>query len=445
MTDIIFSFDVEDYVNPVGADGILRSAELLRKAGVKGCFNIVAHLAEALVEWGRTDVIDALKYHEIDLHSLAHSYHPTINEYTDIADFETAKEEFFSRELPARETISQIFGTECYPAACPPGNSVSYVAHYGYAQMGVPIYTGDLLIDPVRGRHITSCNITCLDYHLCLDRFLIDNTKEQIDAYIEHMAAEKDMHVLYHHPQMAILDEFWDLVNFYGKNTPREEWRPSLQLPPEKTALFYENLAYLVEKLQNDPRFRILTYAEFAERYCAQERVLTATQLPNIKAQLDNYWFPVTAPDSYCLADIFLACRDLLPGQEAHSCHEVYGFLEAPYAISEAITVTAKELRASVHTIRDDFLPARILVGQQEIGPADWLRAALEVLCGAQSVTLTPADWQIDMDQFPGIRDLDMKGSWVHSADFEDRYLSDRFRLQSWTYRLPPHTSRTIF
>ena len=34
MTYLVFSFDVEDYVNPNAADGILWSAELLRRAGV---------------------------------------------------------------------------------------------------------------------------------------------------------------------------------------------------------------------------------------------------------------------------------------------------------------------------------------------------------------------------------------------------------------------------
>ena len=93
MTKIVFSFDVEDYVNPHAADGILYCAEILRKTGIRGCFNIVARLAQALVKWGRTDIIEALKYHELDLHSLAHSYHPTINEYTDLEDYEAAKAE----------------------------------------------------------------------------------------------------------------------------------------------------------------------------------------------------------------------------------------------------------------------------------------------------------------------------------------------------------------
>ena len=94
MTDIVFSFDTEDYVNDNSADGILRAAKLLRSKGIKGDFNVVGRLAEKLREWQRDDIIEELKHHEINNHSLAHSFHPTVNEYTDIEDFSAALDEF---------------------------------------------------------------------------------------------------------------------------------------------------------------------------------------------------------------------------------------------------------------------------------------------------------------------------------------------------------------
>jgi len=45
MSKIFFSFNTEDFVNSQGAEGILRSAHLLEKHGVQGCFQIVARLA----------------------------------------------------------------------------------------------------------------------------------------------------------------------------------------------------------------------------------------------------------------------------------------------------------------------------------------------------------------------------------------------------------------
>lgn len=61
MTDIIITFDTEDYVNPKGADGILRASKIVRESGFMPCHNVVAWLAQALVKWGRDDVIEELK------------------------------------------------------------------------------------------------------------------------------------------------------------------------------------------------------------------------------------------------------------------------------------------------------------------------------------------------------------------------------------------------
>ena len=445
MTEILFSFDTEDYVNARGAEGILGAAELLHKAGVKGNFVLVARLAQALVKWGRTDVIDALQNHELGLHSLSHTYHPCINEYTDLEDFEEAKKILLEQENEGRRIISEIFGERTYAAACPPGHNVSYVAHYGYAEMGIPLYCGDFLIDPIHGRHIFGLNVTCTDYHLCLDHWLRYGTKADIDAKLEEIAQNKDMFIFYHHPHTAYLAEHPDILNFNGKNVPEEEWVLSPNLPEEDTKRFYENFAYLVEKLKADPRFHLTTYSEFAKKYCYAERTIERDQLPELKKQLEEYFFPVTTPDSYCISDILLACRDFLTGKDSHKCGNVYGFLETPYEISRPVTVTADDIRASAEQIGDGFLPQSIVVGQQEIGLRDWLFAAMEVLEGAETVTLQPAPWQIDMDQFPKLRDMNMKGAWIFWDKLEDKYLSDRFRMQSWTFRLPKDTQRTIF
>ena len=110
MTNIIFSFDTEDYVNPYGADGILGTSAVLREAGFRGCYNVVGLMAEALVEWGRQDAIDEIrKYHEVDYHSHRHSLHPSINEYTDRADFYAALEDFKADESVGLKKVCDIF------------------------------------------------------------------------------------------------------------------------------------------------------------------------------------------------------------------------------------------------------------------------------------------------------------------------------------------------
>ena len=65
MTDIIFSFDTEDFTSSVAADAVVQEANLLKKHGIKGGFSVVGLLAKQLQNWGRQDVIDALKEHII--------------------------------------------------------------------------------------------------------------------------------------------------------------------------------------------------------------------------------------------------------------------------------------------------------------------------------------------------------------------------------------------
>ena len=443
MTKVVISFDTEDYVNPVGADGILRTAEALREAGVRGCYNIVAWLAQALVKWNRTDVLEALKYHETETHSLRHSYHPTICEYTDIEDFDEAMHIFRKNEDEALSIIKDIIGNNTFYAACPPGDSVSYVARYGYADMGIPIYDGDFLFDAAHGRPVSCSNILCMEYNFSMDNFLYWD-KEQILEKIEEMA-NFDTYIAYHHPQKNAVDEFCDLLNFYRKNIDGE-WILSKPLPAETTEKFMDNFTFFIEKLKEDPRFEIVTYEDIAKEYAGENRIIRSSDIPMLQKALAEDFFPVTLPDSFCLSDMMLACRDFLLGKEEHACEKVYGFLDVPYAISQPVTVTAEEMKESTKQVEDGtFLPTEIIVGSKKIGPADWLRAAMRIASGDVSATVVPDKWQIDLHQFPKLRDQNLKGSWVHADEFEDNFISNRSRLQTWTIRLPKGTNRKIF
>ena len=115
-----------------------------------------------------------------------------------------------------------------------------------------------------------------------------------------------------------------------------------------------------------------------------------------------------------------------------------------PYAIKESITLTRDEIIEGSYQIKDGFLPAKITVGEKTIGPADWLRGALDVLCGEDTVTVAPSPWQIDLDQFQRVKNCTYKG-WVHSPELKDEYLSARYKLQSWTVRFDRGTPRKVF
>lgn len=453
MTDIIFSFDTEDLANRSGADGILRTAEILRNHNIRGCFQVVGRLAEKLEEWGRQDVIESLKYHEIDTHSLGHSLHPTINECTDLEDYDEAHDVLLEREKEGEAILKRIFGVDRLHSACPPGNSVSYVAHYVYHDMGIPVYCGDLVTCSRTPVPVYFCNLLCTDYELCLEAFLMERdknmvplrlrTEEEIRAHFDEVAKSKDLYVCYHHPSMSMYNEWWDMVNCNGENVPSDQWRESARNPVEMTEGYYKNFDFLVGMLKNDPRFRITTYEHIARKYSDPVRKITTADLPALKAQLDEEFHPVVFPHSYCLSDIFHACRALLCGAEEYECGTVYGFLEEPFAVTSPVTVTKANMIESAKRIpAEGWLPRSVVVGDAILGAADWLRAALEILCGEEQATVFPATWQVDMDQFGRLRDLNLKLSWVDTKNLMDHHLSRRARLQTWTLRFPEGVSR---
>lgn len=455
MTDIVFSFDTEDIVNIDGFDGILRTAQILKKHNIRGSFQVVGRMAQQLERYGRTDIIEELKHHEIGIHSLGHSIHPTINECTDIEDYDAAHSILSARENECVSILKRVFGVDSFNSACPPGNSVSYVAHYLYNEMGVPVYCGDMIASRSFPCPVYFCNMLCTDYDICLEAFLVvkdDNmwplcprSEDEIRKTIDWAAENKDLLVCYHHPSMSMYAEWWDGVNYNGENTPEDEWRTSKRVPDEAIEWYYDRFDHFVSLIKADPRFSIKTYGELAAKYSSAPRTISLKDIPCIRSALEEKFHPVTAPHSYCISDIFHACGALLRGEAEYRCRHVKGFLATPYAIERDVTVTRDEMVASAKAMQaEEWLPTEIQVGESILGPADWLRAALAVLCGEDRVTLSPGPWQIDLDQFAVLRDLDLKQKWIDTKDLMDNFLSYRSRLQSWTLRLPEGKPRVI-
>lgn len=435
MTEIIFSFDTEDFTSVESMDTILEEANLFREEGVRGCFCLVGLLAKHMKEWGRTDVIEALSYHEIDSHTYGHTLHPMINEYTDIEDADEAIARVIKEETLALDYIKDTMGVDRVYAAVPPGNQKSYAAMYAYAKMGIPIYA-DTFCDPLDGSGSHYCNIYHIAYVDTMESFMYGG-EEDIRRLLDRVATRQRA-VIYTHPNMARYADFWDQINYHKENlVPFGEWKMAPRRPEEVTQRFYENIRIMIRLIKADPRFRITTYEEVAAELAKEPaRILTPADLPAIREQLQKSFFPVKKPYSLSLSDMILACRDFLLGKDTHTCGDVYGFLSRPHAVTAPVTVTAEAIRASATQLLDDaFLPTELRVGDAVIGPRDWLCAAIEVLLGAETVTVEPAEPLPCLDILPEVRDSNFRGTWQHSDSFMDNYLSDRLRYQSWTMR----------
>lgn len=438
MTDIIFSFDTEDFTSAYAADAVYEEAEILRKEGVKGGFCLVGLFAQQLQNWGKTEIMEALRHHVIGNHSYGHTVHPTINEYTDLADFDEAQAECLRQETESVNLIHKATGNAPVVFSCPPGNQKSYVAMYTYADMGCPIYA-DTVCDTPDGEGVFYCNIYQTRYTYMLEgKLRALNTEEGIREILDQLATQKRA-IIYHHPHYALVSECWDTLNYKKENLyPFGQWLESKRRDPEITKNFYAGLKRLIQMIKADPRFRITNYEELAEELAQEgQRIVTKEIIPSLATSLKTEFFPVTDPCSLSISDMFLACRGLLLGEEVHVCGKVYGFLEQPAAITEETTLSREDMIRSAEAMDvSRFLPSRIKVGEQKIGPGDWLRAAMEILQGKETVTIQPGPQLPSLDCMPSLRDCDFtKSRWMQSDDFQDNYLSERLRLQAWTMR----------
>lgn len=440
MTRIIFSFDTEDFTCEHAADGIKDMADLLTEEGLRGCFCVTGYVAKQLAAWGREDVIAALLRHEIDFHTLRHTMHPTVCEYTDTDDYSYAYSRVIREESEGLALVRALSGDRNVYAAVPPGEGKSYAAMYAYADLGVPMYC-DTYADTPDGAGAFFCNALHLSYYTSLEA-VHGSGAALNDAFYEKLAARRYA-VLYNHPNMLTHTEFWDSVNFKGRNLyPDGLWREAPRRSDEDRKAMLETARKVIRRLKSDGRFEFTTYAEVAFERCTGTRAVRPDDIPAIRASLMREFAPQTQPVSLSVSDVFLCAADFLKGAKIHLCGRVYGFLEEPKGITEPCEVPAEAVREAVRKLDlTSFLPlsveVRDIYGETvSLGAADFLFAMLGVLCGESKVALTPRPQNISLENFPKLANPPIRNWGVRDPDSCAATLIRRLPLQAWTLRL---------
>src|SRR4051794_22836083 len=132
-------FDTEDYILTEDDDATKRLAEMLSRLGIRATFKIVGEKARVLERRGRTDVIAALKRHDIGYHSNTHSQQPTVAVYLQNAGWEDGRAEFHRRELQGVRDVERIFGVQ--PVAYgQPGSAWAPQTYPALRDMGIRMY-----------------------------------------------------------------------------------------------------------------------------------------------------------------------------------------------------------------------------------------------------------------------------------------------------------------
>src|SRR3954469_16212006 len=146
--NVILWFDTEDYLLPADDDAAKRLAELLTERHIRATFKVVGEKARVLEKRGRTDVIEALKKHDIGYHANFHSVHPTPSEYLAECDLLDGIAEFVRREAGGAADVRRIFGRQTLACYGQPGSSwaaqaIAALPRIGVAPGGVPCYVDD--------------------------------------------------------------------------------------------------------------------------------------------------------------------------------------------------------------------------------------------------------------------------------------------------------------
>lgn len=439
-TEIMFWFDTENYTQEIAAEPIKDIANLLTEEGVRGHFCFIGYMAKKLVDWRRMDVLDALKPHIIGSQTLYHTWHPNITESTDIEDFDEAYIRAAREEYLSMGMIQAATGCERILCSVLPGNGNTIAALYLYADMGIPFFGGGCgVYDDGKHAEIWYCNqrhrTYC--YWMHLESFLPGRAPVDVEAKLDRMAQYEGL-TLYMHPHMAVVTCHPDGLNWDKRNmTPFGEWVPCPHRDPADTQVYYERLRAFVRRIKADPRFEI---TDCEKLLAAQKprREITRGDLTAIRAALEKDLGPVSSPGSWCVADCFCAVVTMLRGGDAYLPEKAYGFLYAPEGVSREVAVRRTDIVAAAREMDvTRFLPHKIVIGDVEIGPADFLFAALEFLTTeADVVTVRPREQLGDIAaKLPKMATFKCAGTWRYTPDFKDNWISNRLRWQFWTMR----------
>jgi hypothetical protein len=476
---VILWFDTEDYLLPASDDAAKRVADILTERGIRGTFKVVGEKARVLEQRRRTDVVAALKRHDIGYHSDLHSVHPTPAEYLADAGWAEGVAEFARREGGGARDVMRVFGVPSLSCYGQPGSSWAPQPFAALRQMGVVTPAGiSAYVD--EGTHVgigeqpfwyagvltvynMGRNATRMELH---DAGALASGREEFKAVYDRLrAAGGGLISIYYHPAEWVHRSFWDAVNFTrGANPPRDAWKPPQQRSPEETEEAFTRFAAYIDYQRSLPGVRHVTASDLAGIYRDEVREhgaeLAAVQ--EIASQVagagavdvlrDSTGRAFSPADQFAMVTAVLAEAVEAGSLPTHvNVPALIGPPEPPPesgiadvewpAFRDAVLGAAGEMRTRGH------VPARVFVGATPLAPADFLVAAASVIramsAGDQGKALgfparvaIPRATRIATERFVAEDSPELFGGWViHREGFRAPHIVAMAKLQAWTLK----------
>lgn len=476
--DVILWFDTEDYLSPADDDACKRLADMLSERHIRATFKVVGEKARVLERRGRTDVIEALRKHDIGYHANYHSVHPTPTEYLADCGWLDGISEFERREGGGAADVRRIFQKETLVCYGQPGSSwapqaLAALKDIGIAPSGVPCYVdeGDHVgLDHkpfwyagVLNVYHMGPNYTRMELH---DPGAVEPAKLKVAEIARRLQDSEHggLISIFYHPCEWIHMEFWDGVNFRrGANPPREQWKAPPQRTAAETDAAFDRFGQYIDFIRAIPGVRFVTAGELPSIYpdpvrSTETSVADLTQIASRLAshQGDGVDFMVIGHRGYSAADQFellaLSVARLSLKQQISPISAPLGLLgpdgEPPEAHGRthlrwpAFQTALGDVVNYIH--KEQRIPARVFIGPDPVSPGAFLVGLADVFAAYQKEGQLPDETGVDLPERVALRfeqhvaedTPGLFGGWIiHKENFRAPKVMAMARLQAWTLK----------
>ncbi|MBT3378519.1 MAG: hypothetical protein HN742_25065 [Lentisphaerae bacterium] len=445
-------FDTEDFISsPDSPVHRLpgQMAEIMSKHGLPGCFHIHGEKARFMERHEQTDVIEAIRQHDVSLHYDRGSMHPTTAEEVSELDWFRGVDRVLYRETGGFRDLERIFG-KC-SALTQHGGTFAAPIVYAAGRLGKPFFYSPFRLP---GREVVwFCNNLLFggyrapfyfDPHY-RDTPQFEKSLAQVDNHIRGRAETHDLTCMFGcHPVITMMQRFPDAINFINGATPAPDaWEPPVPVEGVSIPLILENFERLVVKLAGQPNVEWTDVAGITQRYQRAPKVVADEELlRGANAVVDHGGPTYTAVLSAGELLVLLAQRAVSPS-ETYDVPDVIGPTE-DCAASCGDTLpdlgTADALARSLlgTVLETGYLPPVVAVDSQLVSLGG---ALLLLACRATSRGVpAPAERQLSVDAVPGVsealQNVAKYEKWCcHGPRYHQPGIIEPFRRQCWTLK----------
>ena len=459
-------FDTEDYILPQDDDATKRLADLLTNLGVRATFKVVGEKARVLESRRRTDVIAALKRHDIGYHSNTHSQQPTIAVYLQHAGWEDGRAEFYRREIQGVRDVERIFGVK--PVAYgQPGSAWAPQTYPALHDMGIGMYLDEadhVGIDDQPFYYDGMLNVFKMRTNLARMNLTggasLDEGKARFTKAYDALRAKGGGTVsIYYHPNEWVHTEFWDGVNFRrGANPPREAWKLPGTRPSAETDQAFRDFEQYVRFMKDLPDVRFVTATELMTIY--RDRAMSrdfgrdellefahAAENEITFQRLDGY--AVSAAEVFAL--LTSAMTEFSQGRQLPAqsrIKQLYGPSRTYIPSNGGTPSSDVQWRAFADATRDAWefckttgrMPDEIWIGAESLSPADYLATLAHAFGEVATTGRAPSIVARRPGRFTADRYVaeDSPALWgwiIFPEGFHSPRIMELARLQAWTLK----------